>query len=136
MRTFIDAFAVMVVGYFVLWNVSQMVMGILAAAAIEHYGRRHSPRARALASRLASPPLVSIVVPACNEELTIVDSLRALLALDYEPREIVVVNDGSSDRTLELLRQTFRLVPAPLAFAQPLRTAPVRGIYRSMDEPS
>ena len=83
----------------------------------------------------AVPPLVSIVVPACNEELTIVESIRALLALDYTPREVVVVNDGSTDGTLQLLQRTFQLVPAPLAFVQPLRSAPVRGVYRSVSEP-
>src|SRR6202008_2623039 len=72
---------------------------------------------------------------ACNEELTIVESIRALLALDYEPRELVIVNDGSSDRTLPLLQQTFELVPAPLAFVQPLTSEPTRGIYRSIREP-
>ena len=86
-------------------------------------------------ARLASPPLVSVVVPARNEALTIVESVRALLALEYEAREIVVVNDGSSDETLAVLQQTFRLVPAPLAFGQPLKTAPVRGVYRSIEEP-
>ena len=78
---------------------------------------------------------VSIVVPAYNEELTIVESLRALLALDYQPREIVIVNDGSTDGTLALLQETFQLVPAPLAFDQPLPSAPVRGVYRSVSEP-
>ena len=81
------------------------------------------------------PPLVSIVVPAYNEELTIVESIRALLALDYQPREVVIVNDGSADGTLPVLQRTFELVAAPLAFVQPLRSEPVRGIYRSVREP-
>ena len=57
-------------------------------------------RDRTLARRLASAPPVSVIVPAFNEALTIVPSVRSLLALDYESREIVVVNDGSSDDTL------------------------------------
>jgi cellulose synthase/poly-beta-1,6-N-acetylglucosamine synthase-like glycosyltransferase len=131
----LTAFTMAVVLYFALWNVSQMVMGVIAAVAVARYRRRRGPRARVLASRLASPPLVSIIMPAYNEELTIVQSVRALLALDYEPHEIVVVNDGSSDGTLDLLVRTFQLVPAPLAFVQPLATAPVRGIYRSIRDP-
>jgi len=132
--TFLTWFAMMVTLYFVLWNVSQMAMGVIAAMAVARYRRRRGPRARVLAARLASPPLISIVMPALNEELTIVQSVRALLALDYEPREIVVVNDGSSDATLAVLTRTFQLVPAPLAFARPLATATVRGIYRSISE--
>jgi cellulose synthase/poly-beta-1,6-N-acetylglucosamine synthase-like glycosyltransferase len=132
----VTAFALVVTLYFVLWNGSQMVMGIVAAIAVSRYKRRRGPRARALAARLKAPPLISIVVPAFNEELTIVESIRALLALDYEPREIVVVNDGSTDGTLAVLQQTFQLVAAPLAFAQPIATARVRGVYRSIVEPS
>jgi len=110
-------------------------MGPLAAVILSRHRRRHTRRARRLATGVAVPPLVSIVVPAYNEELTIVESLRAMLALDYTPREVVIVNDGSTDGTLALLQRTFDLVPAPLAFVQPLRSEPVRGIYRSTSEP-
>jgi cellulose synthase/poly-beta-1,6-N-acetylglucosamine synthase-like glycosyltransferase len=130
------AFAFVLIAYFTIRNLSQFLMSGLAALYLRRYQRRRNPRNIALAARLAAPPLVSIIVPARNEALTIVESLRALLALDYEPREIVVVNDGSTDDTLSILEATFRLVAAPVAFEQPLNTAPVRGVYRSIDEPS
>jgi cellulose synthase/poly-beta-1,6-N-acetylglucosamine synthase-like glycosyltransferase len=82
-----------------------------------------------------TPPTVSIVMPAYNEELTIIDSVRALLALDYEARELVVVNDGSTDRTLALLQEAFDLVPAPLAYDSLIATRRVRGTYRSTRDP-
>jgi cellulose synthase/poly-beta-1,6-N-acetylglucosamine synthase-like glycosyltransferase len=75
-------------------------------------------------------------VPAHNEALTIVDSVRALLALEYAAREIVVVNDGSRDNTLAVLTEAFELIEAPVAFEQPLQTAPLRGAYRSVVEPA
>jgi cellulose synthase/poly-beta-1,6-N-acetylglucosamine synthase-like glycosyltransferase len=131
----VAVFAAIVTTYFVLWNAWQILMGIAGARYAWRYQRRRTLRARALVARLASPPLVSVVVPARNEALTIVESVRALLALEYEAREIIVVNDGSSDDTLALLERTFHLVPAPLAFEQPLKTAAVRGVYRSVDEP-
>lgn len=131
----VAVFAAIVTTYFVLWNLWEIAMGAAGARFAWRYLRRRNIRSRALVARLASPPLVSVVVPAHNESLTIVESIRALLALEYEAREIVVVNDGSSDDTLSVLQQTFRLVPAPLAFEQPLKTAAVRGIYRSIDTP-
>jgi len=130
------AFTMMVIAYFVLWNLSQFLMAGAAALQLWRYQRRRTPRNRALVANLASPPLVSIVVPARNEGLTIVESVRALLALDYEAREIVIVNDGSSDDTLSLLQHTFQLVSAPVAFEQPLKTAAVRGVFRSVAEPA
>jgi cellulose synthase/poly-beta-1,6-N-acetylglucosamine synthase-like glycosyltransferase len=130
------AFSLIVSAYFVLHQLSQIVMSPVAARYLWRHQRRYTRRARALAGDLAAPPLVSIVVPAHNEAMTIVDSLRALLALDYESRELVVVNDGSSDDTLAVLRDTFQLVEAPVAFVQPLQTRPVRGLYRSVSEPA
>lgn len=128
-------FSILVTTYFVLWNGLQLSLSPLAALRLWRYKRRYTRRARRLAGDVARPPHVSIVVPAFNEELTIVESIRALLALDYEPREVVVVNDGSTDSTLQLLERTFQLVPAPIAFFQALESEPVRGLYRSISEP-
>ena len=108
-----------------------MAMSPIALLFLTRHGVRHRRHVRALAARLVSPPFVSVIVPSYNEELTIVASVRALLALDYATREIIVVNDGSSDGTLAALHDAFQLVPAPAAFAQPLQTAAVRGMYRS-----
>jgi cellulose synthase/poly-beta-1,6-N-acetylglucosamine synthase-like glycosyltransferase len=136
LATALAVFSLVVLTYFVLWNVSQMVMGLMAWGAVGNYLRIRTRRDRTLARRLSSPPPVSIIVPAYNEGLTIVASIHALLSLDYEAHEIIVVNDGSSDNTLATLKQVFHLVPAPLAFARPLPSAPVRGIYRSVREPA
>ena len=50
---------------------------------------------------------ISIIVPAHNEEITVVDTVRSLLALDYHSYEIIVVDDGSSDATSEVLAKAF-----------------------------
>ena len=49
-------------------------------------------------------PSISIIVPACNEEATIRQGLETLLALDYEPLEIIVIDDRSTDGTFEVIR--------------------------------
>jgi cellulose synthase/poly-beta-1,6-N-acetylglucosamine synthase-like glycosyltransferase len=131
----IVAISLLTVMYFVLWTLSRVVMAPAATMLIWRHQRRHSARSRALLDRLASPPLVTVVVPAFNEELTVVDSVRGLLAMDYEAREVVVVNDGSSDRTLEVLREAFQLVAAPIALAPHLQAMPVRNTYRSVIDP-
>ena len=130
-RTGVEFLGVAATAYLVLWAIVQLGFAMLAIIALRRHLGRHTRRARALVNHV-SPPRVSIIVPAFNEQLTIVESIRALMAIDYDDCEIVVVNDGSSDGTLALLQQTFELIPGPLAFVQPLSSRPVRGIYRSV----
>jgi hypothetical protein len=66
--------------YFAAWSVSQLVMSPIAAWFVWRHQRRYTRRGRSVANYLARQPLVSVIVPACNEELTVVDSVRALLA--------------------------------------------------------
>ena len=65
--TALAAFGLTVIGYFVLWNASQMAMSPIALLFLWRHRLRHRPHARALAVRLASPPLVSVIVPSYNE---------------------------------------------------------------------
>ena len=73
------AFSLLITAYFVLWNVSQIAMSPLAIRTLWRHRLRNTRRARRLAGGVAVPRFVSIVAPAYNEELTIVESVRALL---------------------------------------------------------
>jgi glycosyltransferase involved in cell wall biosynthesis len=79
---------------------------------------------------------VSILVPAHNEEVHIVDSVRSLLALQFPEFEIVVVSDGSEDGTMDQLIRAFALAEQPWASRQDLSTAAVRHTYRSLTHPN
>lgn len=95
-------------------------------------GRPRVHQSRALWNGLVDgAPPVSVIVPAYNEAETIADSLRSLLALEYPDFRVVVVNDGSTDPTLEVLARAFELEPAPLEHVSALPHAPLRGLYRS-----
>ena len=87
---------------------------------------------------LRSPftPPISIVMPAFNEEATIVASVDALRLLEYGEFEIVVVDDGSTDSTLARLTEAYELelVHAPLRMQVPCK--PIRGVYVSRRLPN
>ena len=80
-------------------------------------------------------PSVSIIAPAFNEEKTIIESANSLLNLKYPDYELIIVNDGSKDRTLEVLVEYFGLTRVDYVFDQKLRTKPVRGIYMNRSLP-
>lgn len=76
-------------------------------------------------------PRISVIAPAFNEELAIAQSVRSLLALQYPDLEVIVVNDGSSDRTMEILKAAFDLVPADRPIDRVLHKTRVIGSYGS-----
>ena len=73
-------------------------------------------------------------MPAYNEEATIAASVRSFLTLRYPMHEVVVVNDGSKDRTIEVLLQEFDLHESDQPVRMELETAPIRGVYASETE--
>ena len=79
---------------------------------------------------------VSVIAPAFNEELTIVESVRALLSLNYPEFEVIVINDGSPDSTLETLIQNFGLVPSDRKGIAAIAHNPLRGVYTTPDHPN
>jgi cellulose synthase/poly-beta-1,6-N-acetylglucosamine synthase-like glycosyltransferase len=78
----------------------------------------------------ALPPL-SLLVPAYNEEVTVASSLLSFLTLEYPHLEVVVVNDGSTDATMQMLMREFDLYEIPPAFRVVIPTQEVRAYYRS-----
>ncbi len=78
----------------------------------------------------ALPP-ITILVPAYNESATIKASVTAILTLEYRNYEVVVVNDGSKDDTMEQLRHAFDLYEVPRIYPETIATKPLRALYRS-----
>jgi cellulose synthase/poly-beta-1,6-N-acetylglucosamine synthase-like glycosyltransferase len=81
-------------------------------------------------------PPVSIIATAFNEEANIVESVRSLLALHYPRFEVIVVNDGSTDRTLDVLVERFALRRVSRSFEYVVPCRPIRAVYESRQFPS
>jgi cellulose synthase/poly-beta-1,6-N-acetylglucosamine synthase-like glycosyltransferase len=116
--------------FFIGLNGGYILLNLLTFFTLPPYVRRR------VLSDLPEPqsgfePPVSLILSAYNEESVIVDSVRSLLQLDYPEYEIIVVNDGSNDRTLDVLTDEFDLVVFPEAFRPRVPHKPVRTIYQS-----
>ncbi|MFL6582123.1 MAG: glycosyltransferase family 2 protein [Burkholderiales bacterium] len=121
--------------YFAAINLAYVALNMLAALELR---KRLGERLLGLLPRAYSPyePPVSLLVPAYNEEATICASVRSMLQLEYPELEVIVINDGSGDATLEALSREFALAPFPEAYRQRLACKPVRGVYRSAHFPN
>ena len=80
-------------------------------------------------------PSISIIAPAHNEEKIIIENANSLLNLEYPDYELIIVNDGSTDATLEVLIQNFELIRVDYTFEYKLKTMPIRGIYMNRSMP-
>ncbi|MDN7242452.1 glycosyltransferase [Planococcus sp. N028] len=78
---------------------------------------------------------ISILVPAYNEEAGVVSTVRSLLALNYPQYEIIVVNDGSTDRTSHKVIAQFQMEPIDLAIRTYFKTGEIMRAYRSALHP-
>ncbi len=128
--------AAITLGYFTILNLLYLVFTGIAWAEVTRHLRAR--RAFAGDEAFASPltPGISVLLPAYNEEAGIVESVRSLLALRYSRHEIVVVNDGSTDRTIEVLRDAFDLVPVRKVLRDGIATEPVRAAFVSRLSPN
>jgi len=117
--------------YYLATNLAYLAMLVIALkTSAMHKHRLESHRLNWFKDTPMTPP-ITIIAPAHNEEPSIRVAIRNLLELDYSQLEVIVVNDGSSDCTLEELRDEFRLRAVRAVYVAEMKSAPVRGLYRS-----
>jgi cellulose synthase/poly-beta-1,6-N-acetylglucosamine synthase-like glycosyltransferase len=121
--------------YFFLINTLYLLFIFLSITGIFRYRNR---TAYVSFKDIFQMPLVkpiSIIAPAYNEGMGIVESIHSLLSLEYPLYEVIVVNDGSKDDTLEKLIKAFDLKKSKRIFRKAIETKPIKGIYISPSNP-
>lgn len=121
-------------GYFTLIYLVYATLNVLAVVRIRRYLQvAETTAADNVFSSLDLP--VSVIVPAYNESDSIITSTRAMLQVEYPDYEVIVVNDGSTDDTLQKLIKAFNLQLFPEAYRQRVPCREIRGVYRSALHP-
>ena len=117
--------------YLIFISITSTILFLLALRGVRDYRNKLNnwPYYEMISSVYVPP--VSILVPCYNEEKTIVNNIKSLLSIDYNEFEIVVINDGSKDGTLDMLRKAFDLKKVNSPYKKSIITQEVRGIYLS-----
>ena len=112
---------------------SYMVLAVFSFIAINKYKIYNTDidDEELLNSHLA--PGISVIAPAYNEEVTIIVNVKSLLTLNYPLFEVIIVNDGSKDKTLDLLIEEFDLVEAPFAYVEKIKSQPYKRTFKSQN---
>lgn len=123
--------SIIVLAFFIAIELQTAVVLAMSARALRRAKRVTAyGRTQDMLQSDSSPP-VSLVVPAYNEAAGIVDSIRSRTILGYPRFEIVVVNDGSTDDTLQALIEAFDLRRVDIPIRPQLKHAPIRALYQS-----
>lgn len=123
--------SLLILTYFLLVSIIYVFIFVLSfIGLVRHRLKKRFATPREILKAKITPP-VSIFAPAYNEEKNIISSVYSLLALEYGQFEVIVINDGSKDRTLETLINEFDLKQVPLSSNSQIPSKQVKAVYRS-----
>lgn len=111
--------------------VSYLVLAFISASALKSYLKENRFVNYKALLTLNDAPSVSLIAPAYNEGRTIRENVHSLLSINYNNYNVIVVNDGSKDDSMEVLTKEFSLVPSNKSYQPAIPTKDVRGIYIS-----
>lgn len=121
--------------YYLASNVAYLIMLIVALKTSATHQRHLTSHNLSWIRETPMAPPITIIAAAHNEEASIRVAVRNLLELDYPELEVIIVNDGSEDRTLDELCDEFQLRPVRAVYVPQVPSATVRGLYRSDVDP-
>jgi len=128
-------FNIIILYYVLAINAVYFMQLILSAFSLYDYIKKmhYSDYKKYTASTNMIP--ISVLVPAYNEESTIADNIKSLLALNYPSHEVIVINDGSKDDTFKNIVEAYNLKEISQPVRYLIKTKKVKGIYKNIDIP-
>ncbi|WP_126650708.1 sulfatase-like hydrolase/transferase [Chryseobacterium aureum] len=106
-------------------------IGIYALGAVLRYKKENTFTDYSIIAANPNAPVFSVIAPAYNEGMTIVENVRSLLSLYYHNLEIIIVNDGSKDDSIQKLIEAYELESIAYFIQGKIKTNPVKGVYKS-----
>src|SRR6185437_7951909 len=106
-------------------------IGFYSTGEIKKYLRSNSFADFRIPAASEHLPGISIVAPAYNEAANIVENVRSMLSIHYNSLELIIVNDGSKDDSLQKLIEAYDLYKANIFINEQIPTKKVKGVYKS-----
>jgi cellulose synthase/poly-beta-1,6-N-acetylglucosamine synthase-like glycosyltransferase len=124
-------YLIFVITYFLVVNlIYTLFLGVSLDQILNHMRKNAFIDFQKLVKSVFTYP-VTIITPAFNEGKAVVESIKSLLKLNYGKYEVIIVNDGSTDNTLEKMIREFDLMKTNYLYYPVIKTKPVRGTYKS-----
>lgn len=117
--------------YSVVQLLFYIFIGLFSISAIKRYSNRNSFTDYKLLAVSPYAPSISIIAPAYNEGANIIENVRSLLSIYYNNLELLVINDGSKDNSLQQLINAYDLIKIDYFVSYQIQTKQVRGVYKS-----
>ncbi|MFC2120815.1 glycosyltransferase [Bacteroidota bacterium] len=121
----------LIYGLFIL--ISYISIGILSIFELSFHVKRNENFDFKSILGFKKLPSISIIAPAYNEEKSIIENIRSLLSIYYPKVDVIIVNDGSTDNSLQSIIEHYQLVKVNMAVENKVKTASIRGIYKSLN---
>ncbi|MDV6168472.1 glycosyltransferase [Flavobacterium sp. DG1-102-2] len=127
----VHIYLILILAYAIMIMSSYLILAYLSARELREYLKRNSFVDYEVMLSSEYAPAMSLIAPAYNEAATIKENVRSLLSLNYSNYQVIVVNDGSKDDSMEVLISNYDLIPAEFTYSEQIETKKIKGVYVS-----
>lgn len=131
LTAFSEVYLMLILAYAIFIMSSYLILAHLSTRELREYLKKNSFVDYNVLLTSEFAPSLSLIAPAYNEGFTIKENVKSLLSLNYNNYQVIVVNDGSKDNSMEILISTYDLVRTERAIHQQIETKKIKGIYTS-----
>jgi poly-beta-1,6-N-acetyl-D-glucosamine synthase len=128
---FVDIYLILILLYAIFIMSSYLILSCLSIVELRSYLKKNSFVNYQILLSSEYAPALSLIAPAYNEGMTIEENVKSLLSLSYNNYQVIVVNDGSKDNSMELLISTYDLIQTDIDYEPKIATKNVKAIYQS-----